>query len=158
MTTLQSFRGILARFWSQVDKSGECWVWTGYCDKAGYGRFWDGDKLVRAHRFVYELLNGPTPSDVHVLHHCDNPSCVRPDHGFPGNPRINAEDREEKGRGRTAKLTLAQVQEARALYAAGGINCPALARFYGIEQNHMRRILNGQFWGGPRHRSLVINK
>jgi HNH endonuclease len=71
------------RFWARVDKSGECWFWTGARTRYGHGQIGHGDVVVYAHRFVYELLVGPIPSG-HGLHHtCRNPACVRPEHLVP---------------------------------------------------------------------------
>lgn len=83
------------RFWARVDKSGCCWVWTGSCNNKGYGRF-DGEY---AHRFSWRLLSGPIPDGLNVLHRCDNPPCVRPDHLFLGTVSDNARDMWAKGRG-----------------------------------------------------------
>ena len=68
------------RFWSKVDKSGDCWVWTGTRDVQGYGKFWGGQEKVLAHRVAYELLVGPIPADLVVDHLCFNPPCVNPRH------------------------------------------------------------------------------
>ncbi len=76
-------------FWSFVNKTATCWLWTGGLTRKGYGSFqvrWeDGSyKTVGAHRFAYELLIGPIP-DGKVLDHivCDNPPCVNPWHTVP---------------------------------------------------------------------------
>ena len=68
------------RFWSKVDKSGECWVWVASCYPAGYGKFWDGEKLVLAHRLSYEWANGDIPEAMQADHRCHTRNCVRPDH------------------------------------------------------------------------------
>lgn len=93
------------RFWAQVDmRSGiwECWEWTGARLPRGYGFAWDNavgaNRL--AHRLAWELTNGPIPDDLWVLHRCDNPPCVRPDHLFLGTAADNAHDMMAKGRGR----------------------------------------------------------
>lgn len=88
------------RFWARVDKSGECWVWTGAALPAGYGRWKGAHRLVYAHRFSWELANGPIPDGMLVCHRCDNPPCVRPDHLFLGTPTDNIRDMNAKGRGR----------------------------------------------------------
>lgn len=86
------------QFWSKVDKSGECWIWTGRRGPRGYGRFRIGSKAPGAHRVAYELTYGPIPDELIVCHHCDNPPCVRPDHLFLGTHLDNAADRDSKGR------------------------------------------------------------
>lgn len=66
-------------FWSRVDKSGNCWLWTGALLKTGYGSVRLGGKTQRAHRVAWELLNGPIPPGMYVLHdvECRNRHCVR---------------------------------------------------------------------------------
>lgn len=66
-----------------VDKSGDCWVWTGSKRRRGYGRINIEGKSVVAHRFAYELLVGPIPDGLHLDHLCRNTSCVNPDHLEP---------------------------------------------------------------------------
>lgn len=74
-------RPVADRFWEKVDKSGECWLWTGGCGKSiGYGTFWDGERQACAHRWAYEDRNGPIPVGSHIDHLCRTPACVRPDH------------------------------------------------------------------------------
>lgn len=86
------------RFWSKVDKSGECWVWTGSTYVDGYGHFCDAARHIRAHRWSWEQANGPIPSGASVLHTCDNPPCVRPDHLYLGNQTDNMRDAASRGR------------------------------------------------------------
>ena len=71
------------RFWAKVFKESEgCWHWTASTWKDGYGRFWSTDegRVVRAHRFAYELANGPIPDGLVIDHLCRNRLCVRADH------------------------------------------------------------------------------
>jgi hypothetical protein len=87
------------RFWSKVDKSGECWIWTDHCDPNGYGRFWNGKRGEYAHRFAWEQEHGPIPPGKEVCHDCpggDNPSCVR--HLWLGTHADNMADRDRKKR------------------------------------------------------------
>jgi hypothetical protein len=93
------------KFWKRVDKNGEnvtnvgspCWVWTGFKQK-GYGVVWVDGKNVRAHRASWEMANGQIPDELKVLHKCDNPSCVNPEHLFLGTDKDNAQDKVQKGR------------------------------------------------------------
>lgn len=69
------------RFWSKVDKSGDCWLWTGSLTHNGYGRFAATKrKGVRSHRYAYEVTYGAIPEGHQVDHLCHVPACVRPDH------------------------------------------------------------------------------
>lgn len=68
------------RFDLYVDKSGDCWNWTGGKFRAGYGSFNPGGQNVRAHRFAFELANGPIPEGAEIDHICLNRGCVRPEH------------------------------------------------------------------------------
>lgn len=70
----------MERFWSKVDKSGDCWLWTAGCFDSGYGAFQVSGKCVRAHKFSYELARGPVPVGRQLDHLCRNVRCVRPDH------------------------------------------------------------------------------
>lgn len=105
------------RFWRFVQKSEGCWAWTADKVTGGYGRFARGGrpKLVLAHRFSYELANGPIPDGLHVLHHCDNPPCVNPSHLWLGTDADNARDCDAKGRRPVAnrKLTDEDVRTIR---------------------------------------------
>lgn len=95
------------RFWSCVDKNGpvhptlgtRCWVWLRGCNRFGYGAFTVAGKGQRAHRVSWEMAHGPIPDGLWLLHKCDNPKCVNPDHAFLGTALENARDREAKGRG-----------------------------------------------------------
>lgn len=94
-----------ARFWDGVDKQpGDgCWEWTGHCNDGGYGRVTRQTEDRLAHRYAWELENGPIPDGMFVCHHCDNPPCVRPDHLFLGTHTDNMRDAQRKGRRPTAE-------------------------------------------------------
>ncbi len=63
------------RFWSKVNKTPKCWLWCGTV-VGGYGQFWNGKKLVKAHRWVMDV----TDPKIEVDHGCRNTICVRPEH------------------------------------------------------------------------------
>ena len=89
------------RFWSKVERSEGCWVWTRATFPTGYGKFrsWGG-RTEYAHRVAWVLAHGAIPKNGYVLHRCDNPPCVRPDHLFLGTAEDNMHDMIVKGRHR----------------------------------------------------------
>lgn len=65
------------RFWSHFEREpGGCWLWTGYLDRDGYGKF----GRFRSARFSYAFLVAPIPDRYEVDHLCRNRSCVNPSH------------------------------------------------------------------------------
>jgi len=145
------------RFWEKVDKRGpdDCWLWQGAKQPGGYGSFWTGKKQDGAHRFSYELHNGPIPPDTDVCHSCDNPACVNPAHLWLGSRTDNMQDCSRKGRAKSgihigadnvnAKLTEAQVREIRQRYTAGEIG-PNLAREYGVSHQVIYAVIHRKTW------------
>lgn len=89
-----------------------CWLWTGHCEKHGYGLFRVGLKsentegMVQAHRFSYEHFVGTIPEGSNVLHSCDNPPCVNWEHLSIGTQQNNCDDMFLKGRGTKSKKGL----------------------------------------------------
>lgn len=77
------------RFLSKVNKSGECWLWTGSIDKYGYGEFWFDGRTQRAHRVSHMLFVGSIPSGLQVDHGCRVRSCVNPAHLEAVTQKIN---------------------------------------------------------------------
>ena len=73
------------RFWSKVDKGPDCWLWTGSTDHTGFGQFGvmvpgGAHRMLRAHRYAWELAHGEIPAGADVVHRCGTRRCVRPDH------------------------------------------------------------------------------
>lgn len=96
-------RDVGARFWSKVKQTEGCWLWMGARDPDGYGSFRVGSRGTHAHRIAYALKVGHIPSGFSVLHKCDNPPCVRPDHLFLGTQLDNVHDMMSKSRGNKAR-------------------------------------------------------
>src|SRR3954470_14700354 len=98
-------RPFLERYWAKIDKTSvhtPCWYWTGGVDGGGYGQLRNTDQvMVKTHRVMWELTNGPIPEGLCVLYTCDFPPCVNPDHLFLGTKKDNAVDMVRKGRHRT---------------------------------------------------------
>ncbi len=86
------------RFWKFVKKTSSCWIWTGGVKGHGYGSFFKDGKQLAAHRFSWEIANGPIPSGMCVCHKCDNPICCNPDHLFIGTQSDNLLDAASKNR------------------------------------------------------------
>lgn len=137
-------KAITERFWSKVEKSEGCWLWTGATvPPYGYGflgRGKAGSGNIYAHRLAWELHFGSIPEGHFVCHHCDTPPCVRPDHLFVGLPSENSMDMAIKERQRH-KLTAAQVAKIR---ASVDMTQAQLARIYGVSHQLISRILAGQ--------------
>jgi hypothetical protein len=75
-----------------------CWLWMGATVQKGYGQLQIGGKFKRAHRVVFEMLRGQIPEGLNLLHHCDVPCCVNPDHLYPGTQKQNTADAIARGR------------------------------------------------------------
>ena len=96
---------IINRFEAKVDTAGPtqshmttaCHQWTAYTLK-GYVQIGVGAKMEGSHRVSYEVYRGPIPDGLHVLHTCDNPACVNPDHLWLGTNQDNIDDMVAKGR------------------------------------------------------------
>ena len=90
------------RFWSKVEEQDGCLVFKSYYDRDGYGRYrLDGGRSapkIKAHRAAWILTHGEIPEGMFVLHKCDNPPCVNPEHLFLGTPKDNMIDMVRKGR------------------------------------------------------------
>ena len=82
------------RFWSKIDKSGDCWTWTASSNADGYGRFCLNNKMEYAHRVAYEMEHGPVSRALDIDHTCYNKSCVKPAHLRAASRKQNTENRE----------------------------------------------------------------
>lgn len=150
------------KFWSKVviADDNECWLWQSSLSKDGYGMFKTCHdyqrKSFRAHRYAYELHNGPIPDGLLALHKCDNPTCVNPNHLFLGTQQDNIDDMIAKGRDNmavpcpgernaAAKLTEAQVIEIRRRKAAGESGY-SLAKEFGVIQATISKIVLRKTW------------
>jgi hypothetical protein len=109
-----SRRGTLEeRFWSHVAKGDNCWQWSAACSGSmGYGVIRIAGRNQFTHTVSWRLHFGEIPADLRVLHRCDNPPCVRPDHLFLGTQGDNLKDMYAKRR-RTSTIGQWKVAQAK---------------------------------------------
>lgn len=139
-------------FWSHVNKSGDCWLWTAAIGTDGYGRwsiqnYWH----LRAHRAAWIIAHGDIPDGKWVLHRCDVPLCVKPSHLFLGTVQDNVDDLWNKGKGLSgerhpgAKLDWERVRLIRKLYKRGTAG-RELARLFSVDHALIHMIVHGKVW------------
>lgn len=157
----QRMKPLEERFWENVikgDDQKKCWAWSGVIDQHGYGKISKGrfgEGAVRAHRLSWEINKGPIPKGLVVIHICDNPNCVNPDHLKIGTQKANMLDCKEKGRlGRrgnfgsensSAKLDERSVQLIR-VALAHGVKYPPLAEASGVHTTTIGLIARNMIW------------
>lgn len=99
----------IAQFWSHIRPGASCWLWRGpVWGSNGYGRMTFNGRRQKAHRIIYQMLGGIIPPGYHVLHRCDQPRCVNPEHLFLGTHADNMADLVSKGRARNWCTGVAQ--------------------------------------------------
>lgn len=140
------------RFWRKVDKSGECWVWTGANNGVGYGKVRRpalSAQSIYTHHYAWFLKYGKWPE--YLCHRCNNRACCRPSHVYEGTPKSNQEDRIRDGNGNQgskhplAKLTETKVRKAKQLIANG--RPPGkVAADLGVSPSAISSITHGRTW------------
>lgn len=129
-----------------------CILWDGARSGDGYGTVTINGKQHAAHRIAWAKANGEIPAGKWVLHKCDNPICVNPEHLFVGTPKENIQDCISKGRRNTprgschanAKLTEDQVRQI--LVKARDTKRAELARGYGVSEALISLIVAKKIW------------
>lgn len=163
--------GRIERFWSNVAKRStrECWLWKGPMSRTtGYGlvthRISVGHGESKgAHRYSWEITNGPIPEGLMVCHSCDVKLCVNPAHLFIGTGSDNVQDALKKGimqvgdrhymkrnpslirKGEQltqSKLTEKDVRDIRSSSLRSGL----LAKAFGVDRHTIARIRKGRDW------------
>jgi hypothetical protein len=146
-----------------------CWMWKAANVPKGYGVMYFNGRQQYAHRISYQIHVGAIPDGLFVLHRCDTPACVNPEHLFLGTLADNTADMMAKGRSKggapsgdrnpmrihkallsgekngSSKLTMEQVEEIRRLYKAGVVQTKLAVQF-GVNQPHISRIVRGESW------------
>ena len=158
--TQRAWRDPVVYFSNNADVGEDCWIWKGPLNSKGYGSLSVNGKVVGSHRFSWELHNGKIIERMVVCHHCDNPSCVNPDHLFIGSQSVNLRDSAEKGRFLSekrmrnnirgehhprAKLNADQVRQIR-IDRAAKVPGPAIAARYGVSFGLVYAIERRDVW------------
>lgn len=145
-----------ARFLSHVSywpESG-CWLWMACVNEHGYGKIRVKGRSERAHRVSCLLFKDSFDDALVVMHKCDTPACVNPDHLVQGTKADNTADMMAKGRHRAlrgaqhtkAVLTEKQVRKIRADYLDREVTQRSLAAEYGVGKGTIQRIVDGSGW------------
>lgn len=154
------------RFWCKVDRgrADDCWEWTANRNEHGYGTIMSSrgagrHRSLRAHRVAWELTHGTISDDQCVLHKCDNPGCVNPNHLFLGTMAQNTKDMVSKrrhshgSRPSHAKLNEAAVADLIRLRDSG-LTYQEVADRMGVSLVQAWRVYRGERWAHlPRESS-----
>ena len=145
---------VSTRFWAKVVKQkGGCWIFTSTHGGTDYGMLSvsSGEEYL-AHRISWEIHNGKIPNGLLVLHHCDVPKCVNPDHLYLGTRQQNMDDMVSRGRSVTGekhpnhKLTRTQIKTIRERYSTGKYSQQSLADSFGVHQTNIGFIVRNKTW------------
>ncbi len=145
----------LEKLLQYTDQTGDCWLWKGSCDKNGYGVFRLNGATVRVARAAYKIYHSVVLHETqHVLHRCDHPNCLNPDHLFLGSHADNMADMAAKGRANKptgskngrAKLTEDLAREIRQRAKNEALGAGALSTIYGVPRGTLMNLLSGRTW------------
>jgi hypothetical protein len=133
----------------------KCIIWWRSFHRNGYGRATDPmmNRQILAHRLAWQECFGEIPTGMFVLHKCDNPKCVNPEHLKLGTHQDNMRDMELKGRSNSpqgedkwcAKLTEEDVMEMRRLRTTG-FTFQQIADKFSCTRSYACRVINGHYW------------
>jgi HNH endonuclease len=148
---------LISRFWSKVlvSTKTECWTWVG-AKATGYGtiNLSENKRTFKAHRVSWVIHFGTIPDKLCVLHRCDNPECVNPNHLFLGTYADNSTDKCNKGRASwlkheahpMAKLDKKSVEKIRSLYSTGNFTHKTLAEMFGVARRTVSHVTCEDNW------------
>jgi len=140
----------LQRFWKYVSKTDGCWLWTAALNTYGYGCFWWNKKQHQSHRVSWYIKHG-VDSNKLLLHSCDNPACVNPEHLREGTQADNMKDKVKRRRqalgekNGNCRLTEKDVLDILSRHKAGD-SIRGLGREYGVSKTAISHILKGVNW------------
>jgi len=147
LETIEETRAIMIKVFEKFfEKTDACWEWLGSKKvKMPYGMFTFRNKKKIAHRVSYELYKEKIPHGKLVLHNCDNPSCVNPEHLKLGTHLDNINDKRARGRCKVEKLNEQQVREIKNLLREK-VNGTEIGKRYNISRTQVSYIKLGKQW------------
>lgn len=142
-----------------VGKNTGCWLWLNANPHNRYGS-WSAFGENRPNRASWVMHNGAIPEGYLVLHKCDRPGCVNPDHLFLGTQDDNMKDMKSKQRARVSKgtnntnskLSEQQIHSIR----NSSLTHRELSEFFGVNPVTIRLIRKGVLWAHLPHKSSNI--
>jgi hypothetical protein len=135
---------------NRIEKDGECWIWKKQLNSSGYGKLKINTKHSTAHRESYKIFNGEIPEGMLILHSCNKPACINPEHLRLGTHKDNMQDRTEAGsvsgeRNPSAILTNDQVNQIKKMLSE---NLPQahIGRLFGVGRHVIHFIKHKRTW------------
>ena len=127
----------------EIDKKG-CWNCTShFLDYNGYPKIHRYGKCLKMSRYIYSLEKGEIPNGLVVMHSCDNPNCINPQHLSIGTMADNNADKHSKDRHhKQSNLTLEKANEIR----KSNLTQHQLAKQYGVSQRTISKIINNKIY------------
>ena len=156
MSKVPSLEVLRSRMERKTNRTETCWLWTGARDgrKLGqsYGRMLVGKSLMNTNRLAYIVHVGPIPDGKQVLHTCDNPLCVNPDHLWLGTHDDNMRDKAEKHRAPPSKLRGSECGGAKLseqdipVIRSDHRSLKTIAKDYGVCFQLISQVKNRRIW------------
>ena len=143
----------IKKFQLYIKKEDKCWFWTHSTNRLGYGFFFLRCNTYLAHRVAFFLHNALDPAEHDVLHTCDTPTCVNPDHLFLGTHLDNMTDMIVKGRDKhefgearsSSKLTDDIIRDLRSRLLFWGC-VTTWAKEFSVNKTTISKALRKQKW------------
>jgi hypothetical protein len=134
------------KFWTHVRKvKNSCWLWQGAKNNKGYGILGPNPVSRRAHRYSWYLKYGKLSAKLLILHKCDNPACVNPNHLFKGTALDNTKDMIRKGRDNFYGRAVLTEQQINIIRKASS-TYREIAQYFGVHPSTISRVKNNKTW------------
>lgn len=138
-------RGIANRLMALIeyDTNGGCWLWSAITQR-GYGFLKIRGSRKAAHRLSWSLHRGAIPAGLCVLHRCDTPACINPDHLFLGTQADNMADMAKKGRSNPSRWNARLSPKAAIAIRQSALPAATLAAEYGVRPKTIKNVRRGK--------------